>query len=455
MEQSIGFCTTGDGVQIAYAVTGQGYPLVRVLGWGTHVEYDFQTPLWRPMLQALAERFRLVRYDGRGTGLSDRGVKEHTLEKWAADLETVIEATGLDRFAILGISQGGSAAINYAVKHPERVSHLILYGSFAEPPIDMTDPESRALFDSILTMTRIGWGQNNPTYRQVMTSMFVPGATMEQQKQFDDLQRTAMEAEDVVTLLTSVSKVDVRDLLPQVKVPTLVLHRRGDSAVPFERGRTMAAGIPKAKFVPLEGENHVYLEQEQGIEDWIRAIVAFVDPDAQAKTEDQSSAFRTVLFTDLVGHTEMMQRLGDDKGRDVLREHERITREVLKENGGTEVKTMGDGFMASFTSVQKAVECSIALQRAFDVHNQSQAEPMSVRVGLNAGEPIEEDGDLFGSTVILAARVAAKAAGGEILASDVMRGLCSGKGFLFADRGDHVMKGFEEPVKVYEISWRG
>ena len=160
---------------------------------------------------------------------------------------------------------------------------------------------------------------------------------------------------------------------------------------------------------------------------------------------------RTVLFTDLVGHTEMMSRLGDERGRAVLREHERITREVLKANGGTEVKTMGDGFMASFGCVTKAVECAIALQRAFA---EREGEPLNVRVGLNAGEPIEEDGDLFGATVILASRIAAKAEGGEILVADTVRGLCSGKGFLFADRGEFVAKGFEEPVRVYEVRWR-
>ena len=147
----------------------------------------------------------------------------------------------------------------------------------------------------------------------------------------------------------------------------------------------------------------------------------------------------------------MMSRLGDAKGRNVLREHERITRETLKANGGTEVKTMGDGFMASFGSVTRAVECAIALQRAFA---DREGEPLNVRVGLNAGEPIEEDGDLFGATVILASRIAAKAEGGEILVADTVRGLCSGKGFLFADRGEFVAKGFEEPVRVYEVSWR-
>jgi class 3 adenylate cyclase len=238
-----------------------------------------------------------------------------------------------------------------------------------------------------------------------------------------------------------------------VNVPTLVMHRRGDQAVDFSKGRALAAGIPKAKFLPLEGENHIYVEGEPGIQDFLQALLDFVgEPTAQPKRI--AGGFRTILSTDLVGHTEMMSRLGDDAGRAVLREHESVTREVLKLHGGTEVKTMGDGFLASFESVSKAVECAIALQRAFAQRNESAAEPLSIRVGLNAGEPIEEDGDLFGSTVILAARIAAKAEGGEILVADTVRGLCSGKGFLFADRGDHVMKGFEEPARIYEINWR-
>ena len=177
--------------------------------------------------------------------------------------------------------------------------------------------------------------------------------------------------------------------------------------------------------------------------------------------------------TDLVGHTEMMSRLGDERGRAVLREHEAITREVLKQHAGTEVKAMGDGFMASFGSVTKAVECAIALQRAFDARNTTNpdtpgvrfqpdgggagdttpVEPLNVRVGLNAGEPIEEDGDLFGATVILASRIAAKADGGEILVADTVRGLCSGKGFLFSDRGEFTAKGFDDPVRIYEVNW--
>jgi len=161
-----------------------------------------------------------------------------------------------------------------------------------------------------------------------------------------------------------------------------------------------------------------------------------------------------VLFTDIVGHTEMMQRLGDARGRDVLREHERITRDLLKQHGGAEVKTMGDGFLASFGSVTAAMECAIALQRAFAVHTESMPEPLHVRVGLNAGEPIEEDGDLFGATVILASRIAAKAGAGEILVPDTVRGLLSGKGFMFGDRGEFVPKGFDEGVRLWDVRWQ-
>jgi len=224
--------------------------------------------------------------------------------------------------------------------------------------------------------------------------------------------------------------------------------------VPFELGRELAAGIPGARFLPLDGRNHAPLAEADVVvlETMANAIAEFIgSPPASAAAPHVPSGLVAVLFTDLVGHTQMMSRLGDAKGRDVLREHEVITRQMLKANGGTEVKTMGDGFMASFGSVTKAVECAVALQRAFA---EREGEPLNVRVGLNAGEPIEEDGDLFGATVILASRIAAKAEGGEILVADTVRGLCSGKGFLFADRGEFVAKGFQEPVRVYEVRWR-
>jgi class 3 adenylate cyclase len=239
---------------------------------------------------------------------------------------------------------------------------------------------------------------------------------------------------------------DLAGILSHVQQPTIVL-RNDPAAIPARCCQRVAAKIRGAQFVQYSDRTWA----QQG--ELIRAFVLPSSPGVPdvAAVPHRPGAFRTVLFTDLVGHTEMMQRLGDAKGREVLREHERITRETLRAYGGTEIKTDGDSFMISFGSVTSALECAVALQRVFA---DREGEPLSIRMGLNAGEPIEEDGDLFGATVILASRIAAKAEGGEILVADTVRGLCSGKGFLFADRGEFVAKGFEEPVRVYEVRWR-
>jgi class 3 adenylate cyclase len=219
----------------------------------------------------------------------------------------------------------------------------------------------------------------------------------------------------------------------------------------------MAALIPGARLEPLEGDIHVpFWGDSKAILD---AIDGFLR-EGKAKTEVEApsaapGAPLTILFTDVEGSTALTQRLGDAKTREVLRAHERIVREALKAHGGSEVKTMGDGFMASFPSATRALECAIAMQRAFAQHNESAEEPIRVRVGLNAGEPIAEQEDLFGTAVIVAARIAAKAEGGEILAADVLRQLVAGKGFLFADRGDVALRGFEDPVRLYQVRWEG
>ena len=186
----------------------------------------------------------------------------------------------------------------------------------------------------------------------------------------------------------------------------------------------------------------------------IQVVNEFLGDAPNAEPQPDATAFRTILFTDIEGHTSMMDRLGDKAGRAVLREHERITREALRAHSGTEVKTQGDGFMASFASATTAVDCAIAMQRTFAEHNRHTNEPISVRVGLNAGEPIAEDGDYFGAMVIVASRVAAQAHGGEIVASNVVRELCAGKRFSFSDRGETTLRGFEDPVRLYDISWR-
>jgi class 3 adenylate cyclase len=243
---------------------------------------------------------------------------------------------------------------------------------------------------------------------------------------------------------------DATPYLQQLTMPVLVLRHTGIRFVTDEMTRELVSRIPDARLVTVEG---LYADDPMGV---TRRVVDFINETTSAAAVPTSatpapSGVRTVLFTDLVRHTEMMQRLADAKGRNVLREHERLTRETLKSHGGAEVKTMGDGFLASFGSVTSAIECAIALQRAFAAH---EGEPLHVRVGLNAGEPIEEDGDLFGSTVIMASRIAAQAGAGEILIPEPLRHLLSGKSYIYADRGDTMLKGFEDAVRLYEVRWQ-
>lgn len=268
LRQEIHFCTASDGVCIAYAEVGQGPPLVKAANWLNHLEYDWESPIWRHLLHALAAEHRLIRYDQRGNGLSDWKADEISFEAFVHDLESVIDATHLDRFPLLGVSQGCAVSIAYAVQHPERVSHLVLYGGFARG-MRKRGLEGAAQFDALVTLMRHGWGQENPAFRQIFTSQFIPGGTFEQVQWFNDLQRMTASSENAVRILQAMANIEVTDLLPRVRVPTLVLHCRDDARVPFEEGRRMAAGIPGARFVALEGRNHLILESEPA---WSRLL---------------------------------------------------------------------------------------------------------------------------------------------------------------------------------------
>jgi class 3 adenylate cyclase len=242
--------------------------------------------------------------------------------------------------------------------------------------------------------------------------------------------------------------IDASESAPRISAPTLILYHQGLQYVTVGMVRDLASRIPDARLTLVDG---LWADDPVGL---ARRIAEFANADEgtqPTRRRDTDSGIRTVLFTDVVGHTEMMQRLGDARGRDVLREHERTTRDALNRYGGVEVKADGDSFMASFASVANAVECAAALQRAFAARA---GEPLNVRMGLNAGEPIEDEGDLFGATVILAARIKEQAGAGEILIPETVRDLLAGKGFTFADRGEFVPKGFEDAVRLFEVRWR-
>jgi pimeloyl-ACP methyl ester carboxylesterase/DNA-binding winged helix-turn-helix (wHTH) protein len=261
LRQQIHFCTASDGVRIAFAEVGQGPPLVKTANWLSHLEYDWKSPVWSHLLHALAAEHRLIRHDQRGNGLSDWEANEISFEAFVRDLEGVIDATGLDRFSLLGISHGCAIAIAYTVRHPERVSRLVLYGGFARGRLKRT-PADAEQFEAVVTLVRHGWGQENPAFRQMFTSQFIPGGTIEQVQWFNDLQKMTTSPGNAVRIMRATANTDVTDLLPRVQVPTLVLHCRNDARIAFEEGRQMAAGIPGARFVALEGHNHLILESE-------------------------------------------------------------------------------------------------------------------------------------------------------------------------------------------------
>jgi pimeloyl-ACP methyl ester carboxylesterase/DNA-binding winged helix-turn-helix (wHTH) protein len=275
-QHEIHFCTASDGTRIAYALAGQGSPLVKAANWLNHLEYDWQSPVWSHLLHALASEHQLIRYDARGNGLSDWQVDDFSFDAFTCDLESVIEAVRVERFALLGISQGCAISIAYAVRHPERVSHLVLYGGFARGRRKRESQQEIEHSEAIVTLMRQGWGQENPAFRQMFTSLFMPGASAEQMQWFNDLQRITTSPENAVRLRRAIDEVDVGDLLRHIKVPTLVLHCRNDAMQPFEEGRRLAAGIPGARFVALEGRNHAILEGDPAWDRFLNEVMSFL-----------------------------------------------------------------------------------------------------------------------------------------------------------------------------------
>ena len=276
-DQTIRFCRSRDGVNIAYATIGEGIPLIKTSNWLSHLEYDWKSPMWRHWWAGLGKRSRLTRYDARGTGLSDRNTEDISLAAWVKDLETVVDAVGEERFALLGISQGGSIAIEYAIRHPERVSHLILYGAFAIGRLVNPTPEDEERARLDMSLIKHGWGQSNPAFRQVFSTLFMPHATQEQFEWFDKIQRVSATAEIASRIVEASHRVDVRASASKVTVPTLVLHCTDDARIPFEQGRLFARLIPEARFVPLESENHILQAGEPAWPKFLEAIWQFLD----------------------------------------------------------------------------------------------------------------------------------------------------------------------------------
>jgi class 3 adenylate cyclase len=449
MEPRIQYAQTADGVSIAFWTLGEGPAFVHMPAPFTHVQMEWQFPEMRRWYERLAEKRKVVRYDTRGCGLSKRELSEAPPEFFLLDLDAVVDRAGLEHFALWGYEHTGPVAIAYAARYPERVSHLLLWHSYARASDWTRSPQIQA--------TRAVIDKDWDTYTETNAHVSFGWSEGERARRFAELIRESVTPQVLMLGLRVLNEVDVTAFLPQVTCPTLVLHRRQVSFPTVDIARDLASRIPSARLALLEGTARApYLGDMEAVATAIDEFLGEGEeaPAARGAPSREPGGLVTILFTDVEGSTALTERVGDAKAREVLRAHERIVREALRSHGGSEIKHTGDGIMASFPSATWAVEAAIAMQRAFAEYNETAEEPIKMCIGLNAGEPIAEEKDLFGTAVNMAARIAAKAEGGEILASDVVRQLVAGKGFLFSDRGEVELKGFEEPVRLYEVRWK-
>lgn len=443
MRPPIRFVTTSDGVRIAYAVHGHGPPMVFVRGWVSHLDVAWDTPDSRAYLEALGGCFTLVRYDMRGNGLSQRKVDALDMASFSLDLEAVMDELRLNDVVLYGQSYGGPIAISYAASHPDRVARLILDGTFASGE-RLASPER---WESFLSMLH-----NLPDAGYVVLSHLTsPDAP------YRPALEQAITPDVAVHLYSLAPHIDVSDAARTIRTPTLVMHRQRSQAISSALGRELASLLPNGQFAMLPGASHNPWEGDAvSVLDTLGNFLGVqfkYEPAGVATARDESRRSMTILFTDIEASTEMTQRLGDDAAQEMLRAHNSIVRRSLRAHHGTEVKHTGDGIMASFSSASDALACAIAIQRAMCERNAEAATPMLVRVGINAGEPVAEGDDLFGTAVQMARRICDSAQPGEVLVSNVVRELTAGKGFDFVDAGEVAAKGFADVVRIYRLRW--
>ena len=439
MEPRIQYAQTNDGVNIAFATYGEGRPLI----WShnpvvSHVQREWQIPIFRAAIAAYAARRMLVRFDTRGVGLSDRDVDDFSLEARVRDLEAVVEHLHLKEFSLLCVETGGLPAIAYAASHPERVSHLVLLNCAARGG-------ARQRGERLAQLIHADW----ELFTESVGALAF-GFGFEGSHQYAEFIRECITQEVLVRMEEANEQIDLSSLLSEIQAPTLVVRHSGFKWLPMDETRRLAAGIPNARLYEVEG---FYQDNSAQLGTTVFEFLGIAGPAAEEPRLD-SGAVHTILFTDMEGSTSLTQRLGDAAAQDVLRTHNSIVRDALTAHSGTEIKHTGDGIMASFTSASAALAAAVAIQKALADHNEANPDTaIRVRIGLNAGEPVAEDEDLFGTAVQLAARVCDKAEPGQILVADVVEQLAAGKGFAFADQGEASLKGFEKPVRLHEVRW--
>ncbi len=460
MKPSIQFVKRKDGVKLAYSRFGEGQPLVYPPPWVTSLPFILEDQFINYFLGQLAKEVMVVFYDKHGCGQSDRDRKDFSLETELLDLETVVGHLGLKEFDLFGASMAGPLSLAYTARHPDSVSRLILYGTFANGNTLAKDKVKAA----IISLIEASWGLGS----KALAEVFIPEADAEELQSMAKFQRLSSTPEVAAKLLELCYSFDVTEVLSSIHAPTLILHREHDKAIAIKHGRQLAVEIPNASFKVLEGKIHTpwYGDSDKIVEE-VFEFIGRGTPTAEAeilvarsRVGDEVDVHldgseiveqATIVFSDIVSSTDLVSQLGDAAARDIFLQHDKIVRDQIKKHGGRELQNLGDGFMLSFGSGTAAIKCARDIQKEIS----KDLNPIKVRMGINTGEVVRREGKHpFGQAVVVASRIASKAEGEQILVSDVTKQLASGSKFPFVEKGRFKPKGFNESIKLHEVNWK-
>ena len=432
------YAKSGD-IRIAYQIVGDGpFDFIFVPGFVSNIDLFWKLPEWANFFSRLAVFSRLILFDKRGTGLSDRAVGIATLEERMDDVRAVMDAVGSSRAALFGLSEGGPMSLLFAATYPERVHALVLYGSGAlwTRLKKWYAPEN---FKKRVEEVDQLWGSG-----EIFLRRFTPSKLSDERlREFvARWERQSASPSALIAIFLMNLELEIRHVLPAVHVPTLVLHQTDDSAVPVEEGRYLAANIDGAKYIELPGRDHWPVYEREVVDQMIGEIEEFLT--GSRSEPDLDRVLATVMFTDIVGSTKRAAEIGDRQWRTLLDRYDDAVRQQLTRFRGSEVKNLGDGFLATFDGPARAVRCAVAISESV------QPLGIAVRSGLHTGEIELKRNDIAGIAVHIAARVTAEAGTGETIVSSTVRDLVAGSGLRFQDRGMHVLKGVPEPMHLYE-----